>query len=99
MAYKTIRTYTRPNVYVPFFIFNEEIRNYTDQTYNQTGKRISVNTTVSENELQQITTSVWADESAFNEFLADPVIIRHTDLVRDYNKSFEITLTWDNSEA
>jgi hypothetical protein len=86
-------------VYVPFFIFNEEIRNYADQTYNQTGKRVSVNTTVSENELQQITTSIWADEAAFNEFLADPVIIRHTDLVQDYNKSFEIVLAWDNSEV
>jgi hypothetical protein len=99
MAYKTIRTHTRPNIYVPFFLFNEEIRNYTDQTYNQTGKRVSVNTTLSEDELQQVTTSVWIDEAAFNEFLADPVIIRHTDLVQDYNKSFEIVSTWTSSEA
>ena len=99
MAYKTIRTYTRPNIYVPFFIFNEEIRNYTDTTYNQTGKRISVNTTVSDNELQQITTSVWLDEATFNEFLADPVIVRHTDRVQEYNRSFEIVSAWTNSEA
>lgn len=99
MAYKTIRTHTRPNIYVPFFVFNEEIRNYTDATYNQTGKRISINTTFSEDNLKQITTSVWVDEAAFNEFLADQKIIDHTGLVQEYNQAFDIVSTWDNSEA
>lgn len=99
MAYQTIRTHTRPNVHVPFFLFKDEIRNYTDQTYTQTGKRLSINTTLSQDGLQQITTSVWLDEAAFNEFLADPIIASHTDLVQEYNKSVEIVSSWNNSEV
>lgn len=96
MAFKTIRTNTRPNIYVPFFLFNEEIRRYTDEKYNQTGKRISFNTVISEDELQQISTSVWLDQATFKEFIDDPVIARHGALVDDYNKAFDIVVTREN---
>jgi hypothetical protein len=99
MAYKTIRTNTRPNIYVPFFLFNEEIRKYIDEKYNQTGKRISFNTTISEDELQQINTSVWVDQATFKEFLEDPVICGNGDLVKEYNKAFDISLTIANEEV
>lgn len=98
MAYKTIRTVTRPNIYVPFFLFGEEIRKYTDETYNQTGKRISFNSTLSEDGLQQINTSVWIDQATFKEFLDDPVMRSHSEQVKEYNTAFDITVTKENEE-
>jgi hypothetical protein len=90
MAFKTIRTLTRPNKYVPFFLIGEEIKTYIDETYNQTGKRISVNTVLSEDELQQITTSVWTTIEECREFLKDPTIVNHGKLLDEYNTAFGI---------
>jgi hypothetical protein len=99
MPFKTIRTFTRPNIYIPFYIHSDEIRKYIDETYNQTGKRISVNTTLSEDGLQQITTSVWQDRDTWKEFVKDPTIVSNGGLLSEYNTAFEIVASWDNSEV
>jgi hypothetical protein len=90
VTFKVIRTITRPNKYVPFFLISEEMKTYVDKTYNQTGKRISINTVLSEDELQQITTSVWATREDCRDFLKDPTMVSHGELMAEYNKAFGI---------
>lgn len=99
MAYQTIRTHTRPNTDEPFFFFTEQIRDYFKNTYDQTGKRTSYTVTKSPDDLQQIVTSIWVDEAAFNEYLSDPVIMANDAELVKYNTEFGIVSVWTNSEV
>jgi hypothetical protein len=96
MAYKTIRTFTRPNASVPFFVFGDAINNYVNATYNQTGKRTSLS--IVESELTQTTTSIWIDESAYNTFMSDQHVVGHRQYVDAHNLEFGITTTWEYLE-
>jgi quinol monooxygenase YgiN len=84
---------------VPFFFFTEEIRDYFNKTYDQTGKRTSFTAVKSPDELQQIVTSVWIDEAAFNEYLTDPTISANDTLLVEYNTKNAIVSAWTNSEV
>jgi hypothetical protein len=97
MAYQTIKTTTRPTMQTPFFIYDEPIKSYINDAYNLTGKRVSVH--VSDYDLEQVVTSVWKDEAAYNEFMADPRILLQGEAVNAHNAEHNITTTWNNSEV
>lgn len=52
MAIKSIRKWTRPSTDVPFYgVFREELQTYIKKTYDDTGKRLSLETFKSEDGL------------------------------------------------
>jgi hypothetical protein len=97
MAYQTIKTTTRPNINVPFFLYNEQIINYIKNTYVATGKRISNTVTLSEDGLTQTVTSTWAT-GTFKEFRSDPQILMNIEAVDAHDLKHGITTTWDKAE-
>ena len=99
MAYQTIKTTTRNATNIPFFVYNEQIHNYVSETYAITGKRISKNITLSEDGLQQIVTSVWVDEAAYNEFKNDQRVFKIGTEAALHNVEHNITTTWTNLEV
>jgi len=99
MAYQTIKTTTRNVTDIPFFVYNEQINNYVNETYAITGKRISNNITLSEDGLQQIVTSVWVNEAAYDEFKNDRWVSMTGTAVVAYNAEHNITETWTNLEV
>ena len=99
MAYQTIKTTTRNVTDIPFFVYNEQINNYVNETYAITGKRISNNITLSEDKLKQIVTSVWIDEASYNEFKNDQWVLKNSAAVDAHNAEHDITTTWENSEV
>jgi hypothetical protein len=100
MAIKTTRKWTRPNLDVPFYgKFREELQSYIKQKYDDTGKRLSLEISKSEDGLELTTTSVWRDSEAQDEFVLDPEIIESGLLVEQYNTSNNITQTIEKSEV
>ena len=91
MTTTTMRTWIRPNVDVPFYSFPTDLTTYVNDTYDKTGKRISLEISRSEDSLTSTTTSVWSSGEAFAEFLNDPVIIESGAKVNLYNESNQIT--------
>lgn len=74
MPFKTVRTSTRPDTSIPFFKNTDEVRSYIKSTYDNTGKRLSMEITLSEDGLTETRTQVWASHAAYQEFKADPNI-------------------------
>jgi hypothetical protein len=64
------RTYHRPNTNIPFW-FNQEFTDYLQTHYRNTGKIISFDIVLSEDELTQVRTIVWKDQATLDEFNAD----------------------------
>jgi hypothetical protein len=98
MAYRTIRTITRPSADIPFYKHEQSIINYIDTTYVTTGKRISNNITLSEDKLEQVVTSIWIDDATFKEFRADQRVAQLKASVKAHNLQHGIITTWDKTE-
>lgn len=78
--HKIIGTQTRPNTQTPFLTFESggftgEVYFYIRDNYINTGKMISYEVTISEDQLTMTGVRIWANESAFNDFMADTYII------------------------
>lgn len=73
---ETTRTWVRPSVDVPFHRqqVTEEFKAYFRNTYDITGKRISIQHIYSEDRLSLTIKGVWRDRAAYEEHLADPMI-------------------------
>lgn len=78
---KVTRIVTRPDMSVNFFAYPEDVVAYITATYDDTGKRLSRESTMSEDKLVQTTVSVWADAAAFSECSVDPML----NGLREYN--------------
>jgi hypothetical protein len=73
------RLQIRPDKNVPFWTIESveddtEFRQYFFETYISTGKFISGETQVSDNELELKIISTWVDGAAADEFKNDPVV-------------------------
>jgi hypothetical protein len=73
MSITKIRTSTRPNTNISFFEASDEDIKYISDTYVETGKRISRVVELTNNGLTQLITTVWKDQSAFDEWTAEVV--------------------------
>lgn len=76
--FQVINKQTRPNVNVAFYIpasnDTQEFKNHMDSTYLSTGKLITFDHNISSNGLELISTTVWSNESSFNEWKNDSVV-------------------------
>jgi hypothetical protein len=72
----SIRTYRRPNTTIPFW-FNQEFHDYVQTAYQDTGKILSLNIVLSEDELTQIRTIVWKDDLTLDQFNWDEVTFQY----------------------
>jgi hypothetical protein len=65
------RSWTRPNTSVEWDVVPPDLREYIRQTYEQTGKRLSVTRTDSEDQLTRTHSEIWDSENDYNAFQAD----------------------------
>ena len=84
--YRTIATYTRPNLDTEFFTLNNNLndmpgveilgpaKQYTRMAYKDTGKLISTEVTVSPNGLVQTVTMNWLNAQCRSDWLNDPIL-------------------------
>ena len=91
MAWKRVVKRTRPSVDVDWEPFSVEALNYVRTNYDNTGKRLSFDVTLSENALEATYTSVYIDEAVKNEFLADSTILTEFKRRNAVNRSNNIT--------
>ena len=91
MAWKRVVKRTRPSVDVDWEPFSVEALNYVRTNYDNTGKRLSFDVTLSENALEATYTSVYTDEAVKNEFLADSTILTEFKRRNAVNRSNNIT--------
>jgi hypothetical protein len=78
--YKITGTQTRPNTQTAFLtsasdVIGGEVYIYIRENYINTGKIISHEVAVSEDQLTMTSTRLWATESDFNDFMADAYIV------------------------
>lgn len=73
---ESTRTWVRPSVDIPFHRqqVTEEFKTYFRNTYDITGKRISIQHIYSEDRLSLTIKGVWRDRAAYEEHLADSII-------------------------
>ena len=90
MSITKIRTSTRPNTNIRFFEATEEDIQYISDKYVETGKRISRVVELKNNGLTQLITTVWKDQSAFDEWSAE--VVYHQD-ANNYNTNNNIVVT------
>ena len=91
MAWQRVVKRTRPSVEVDWEPFSVEALNYVRENYDNTGKRLSFDVTLSENALEATYTSVYTDEAVKNEFLADSTILTEFKRRNAVNRSNNIT--------
>ena len=91
MAWQRVVKRTRPSVEVDWEPFSVEALNYVRKNYDNTGKRLSFDVTLSENALEATYTSVYTDEAVKNEFLADSTILTEFKRRNAVNRSNNIT--------
>ena len=91
MAWQRVVKRTRPSVEVDWEPFSVEALNYVRTNYDNTGKRLSFDVTLSENALEATYTSVYTDEAVKNEFLADSTILTEFKRRNAVNRSNNIT--------
>lgn len=72
MAKKITYTATKPDTTTPWFVWPSDIARYVKTTYQDSGKIIEKNITISENQLTITVVAVWQD-GAFEEWSNDPV--------------------------
>jgi len=88
------RVFTRPNTSVPFYTRTPEYDAYMQGTYDATGHRLSVTTTVSADELVKTVEATWALDYAFFAGTSSDVMIQtHLLAMEMYNSTNGITMT------
>jgi hypothetical protein len=76
---KSTKIFTRPDTNVSFFnhqtAITQETRLHISETYMQTGKLISTETTDSPDQLSKNAVSIWNSQADLDQFTNDPVIL------------------------
>jgi|688.fasta_scaffold10038_4 hypothetical protein len=72
--FTTVRQYFRRYSDTPWYIESPEYRTYVNETYHQTGKIISSDSELDEDQLILTKVVVWDSEESRNEFVNDPNI-------------------------
>ena len=103
MAWTIKVKHTRPNTDVEWYFGTSQLRgngSSLTEKYINTGKRVSFNTSLSENELELIKTIIWQDEAAKNEYWADSMVESWISARNSYNASNNIsTVILQNEET
>jgi hypothetical protein len=84
-------TQTRPLPTVSFHPVSDTVKQYTQTNYQDTGKLLSIETSMSSNNLSKITTLTFANNQAYQDYLADATIFASVAEGRNYNSLNGIT--------
>ena len=85
MSYTKTYSSTRPSLDVDYFVYPPSMVTYIRDNYVLTGLRIGVSKTFSQDMLTRNFTTIWADESAWNQYSQDPTIQSLWTQLRQYN--------------
>jgi len=103
--YQITVKHTRPSVDVEFYsVMGDDddsvaFRIHWDTTYKQTSKLIFLDSQISSDQLTQTTTMIWESESAYNEAMADPIVINKWNIRKQYNITNGIVRTEMTAET
>jgi len=87
---------TRPNTDVEFFSMHIDsyptnLKSYFHETYKKPGKLVFVEKTVSDNGLEQTTTTMWESKQVYDEFISDTNLSEHWVLQSQYMRDNSIS--------
>ena len=91
MTWKNILTYTRPNTGVDWHRVSRDIIVHIKTTYEDTGKSVSYKKELSGDGLTLTKTRTFNNESSYNEYRSDSVIISLADSIKTACDSKSIT--------
>ena len=74
MAWKRVQVRTKPNANTAYEAYSDEGNAYIRTNYDDTGKRLSLSITESDNGLVVTYTAIYRDEAARNEILSDSTV-------------------------
>lgn len=82
----------RPNTGIEFFSMHidsypRNLITYFHETYKKPGKLVFVEKSVSEDGLEQTTTTMWESKEVYNQFIKDPNLSDHWALQDSYMNS------------
>lgn len=84
------RVFTRQDTGVPFYRPTDEFMAHYRTAYMDSGKILSSTTTLSEDRTRQVITTMWINESTWNEYLADAVCQAHFNARNAYHDEHSI---------
>jgi len=84
---KRTKTWIRPNTSVKFHKANAEYSAYIKTAYVDTGKRVFISKTLSEDKLTLTLITVWRDLAAHDEFVADVMVQADVETRIAYNRA------------
>jgi hypothetical protein len=85
------RIFTRTSADVAFYTGTTEFNAYYNTAYKATQKILSHTSTVTEDKLKMVLSTMWKDEETWNEYQADPTVIAHISARNAYNTEHNIT--------
>lgn len=91
MAWKIVQIRTKPNADTDYEAYSDEVNAYIKTNYDDTGKRLSISVTESEDGLVLTYTAIYRDEAARNEIVSDPTIAAETIRRNNINAANGIT--------
>ena len=74
MTWRRVQIRTKPNANTAYEAYSDEGNAYIRTNYDDTGKRISLSVTESDNGLVETHTAIYRDEAARNEILSDSTV-------------------------
>ena len=91
MAWKIVQVRTIPNADTDYEAYSDEVNAYIKTNYDDTGKRLSISVTESDDGLVLTYTAIYRDEAARNEIISDPTIAAETIRRNNINAANGIT--------
>ena len=91
MPWKIVQVRTKPNADTDYEAYSDEVNAYIKTNYDDTGKRLSISVTESEDGLVLTYTAIYRDEAARNEIVSDPTIAAETIRRNNINAANGIT--------
>ena len=91
MPWKIVQVRTKPNADTDYEAYSDEVNAYIKTNYDDTGKRLSISVTESDDGLVLTYTAIYRDEAARNEIISDPTIAAETIRRNNINAANGIT--------
>jgi hypothetical protein len=91
MAWKIVQVRTIPSADTDYEAYSDEVNAYIKTNYDDTGKRLSISVTESDDGLVLTYTAIYRDEAARNEIISDPTIAAETIRRNNINAANGIT--------
>ena len=96
MTWKIVQVRTIPSADTDYEAYSDEVNAYIKTNYDDTGKRLSLSVTKSDDGLVVTYTAIYRDEAARNEIISDPTIaaetIRRNNMNADNGITREVTV-------